>query len=69
MIHNIFRQTSDISRTKSQNCNVCRLILQLSLSILLKPSVKSRMTMHLEQCWQAMLQLSDQQFLLPFIAY
>ena len=40
LIHNLtFRETSDISQTKSQNSNVYRLVLQL------KPSVKSRMKM------------------------
>ena len=37
-----YRQTSDISRTKSQNLNVLRLVSQLSLRSLLKPGVKSR---------------------------
>ena len=57
-------QTSGIRYTKSQNLNVSHLILQLSLPNPLKPGVKSRMKMWLEQCRQAMLQLhlSDQQF-------
>ena len=42
-------QTSNISRTKHQNWNVSDLILQLSLPNPLKPSVKSRMKMQLEQ--------------------
>ena len=37
------RQTSDISRTKSQNLNVSRLVLQLSLPNTLNPGVKSKM--------------------------
>ena len=56
-------QTSNISHTKSPNLNVC-LILQLSLPNPLKPGVKLRMKMWLEQCRQAMLQphMSDQQY-------
>ena len=59
-----YRKISIISRTKSQNLNVSRLGLQLSLHNILKPSVKWRMEMWLEQRRQAMLQLhlSDQQF-------
>ena len=38
-------QTSNISRTKTQNLNVSHLVLQLSLSIPLKPCVKSGMEM------------------------
>ena len=51
-------------RTKSQNLNVSRLGLQLSLCNMLKPSVKWRMKMQLEQRRQAMLQLhpTDHQF-------
>ena len=45
-----YRQSSSIRRTKSQN-------LKLSLSNPLKPGVKSRMKMLLEQRRQAMLQL------------
>ena len=38
-----YRQTSDISRAKSQkNFNISRLVLQLPLCNVLKPSVKSR---------------------------
>ena len=53
-----------VGHTKSQNLNVSRLVLQLSLRNLLKPGVQSRMKMYLEQRLQAMLQLylSDQQF-------
>ena len=40
-----YRQTSNISRTKSQNLNVSRLVLQLSLPNPLKPGIKSRMKM------------------------
>ena len=60
----MYRQTSNISCTKSQNLNVSHLVLQLSLANPLKPCVKSRMKMSLEQRRQAMLQqhLSDQQF-------
>ena len=36
---------SNISRTKSQNLNDPRLVLQFSLPIPLKPGVKSRMKM------------------------
>ena len=49
--------TSNIRCTKSQNLNVSRFVLQLSLPNSLKPSVKSRIKMWLEQCRQAMLQL------------
>ena len=38
-----YRQISYISRTKSQNLNVSHLVLQLCLSNILKPGVKSRM--------------------------
>ena len=59
-----YHQTSNISRTKSRNLNVYRLVLQLSFPNPLKPGVKSRMKIKSEQCWQAMrqLHLSDQQF-------
>ena len=40
-----YRQISNIRRTKSQNLNVSRLVLQLSLRSILKPGVKSRMKM------------------------
>ena len=40
---NTFHQISNIRRTKSLNLNVSRLVLQLSLSNLLKPCVKLRM--------------------------
>ena len=42
---NHFPQTSDKKGTKSQNSNVSRLVLQLSLLNPLKPGVKSRMKM------------------------
>ena len=60
----MYRQVSNIRRTESQNLNVSRLGLQLSLRNILKPDVKPRMKMQLEQRRQAMLQLhlSDQQF-------
>ena len=38
-----YYQTSNISGTKSQNYNVSRIVLQLSLPSPLKPGVKSRM--------------------------
>ena len=50
-------QTSSISCTKSKNFNVSRLVLQLSLPNLLKPDVKLKMKMSLEQRRQAMLLL------------
>ena len=58
-----YHQTSIMSHTKSHNLNVSHLILQLSLHNLLKPGVKSRMKLWLEQHQQAMLQLhlSDKQ--------
>ena len=58
-----YRKASNIRRTKSQNLNASRLILQLYLPNPLKPGVKLRIKM-LEQRRQAMLQLhlSDQQF-------
>ena len=56
-------QICSIRDIKSHHLNVSRLVLHLSLSIPLKPFVKSRMKMYLEQHPQAMLQLylSDQQ--------
>ena len=41
----IYRKVSNIRRTKSQNLNVSRPVLQLSLPNLLKPCIKSRMKM------------------------
>ena len=60
----MYRHTSNISRTKSLKLNVSRLVLQLSLPNPLKPGVKLRTKMQLEQRRQEMLQLhlSDQQF-------
>ena len=52
-----YRQISNISRTKSPNLSVSRLVLLLSLLSPLKPGVKSTMKVHLEQRRQAM---SDQ---------
>ena len=40
-----YRKVSNIRRTKSQNSNASRLILQLSLPNPLKPGVKLRMKM------------------------
>ena len=40
-----YRQNSNLRRTKPQNSNVSRLVLQLSLYNLLKPCVKSMMKM------------------------
>ena len=44
-LQSLYRQTSNIRHTKSENLNVSRLVLQLSLRNLLKPGVKSRMKM------------------------
>ena len=57
-------KTSSMSRTKSQNLNLSCTLLQLSSLNPLKPRVKLRMRMQLEQPRQAMLQLhlSYQQF-------
>ena len=44
-----YRKISNIRRTKFQNLKVSRLSLQLSLHNILKPSVKWRMKMSLEQ--------------------
>ena len=59
-----YRQFSNIRRTQFQNINGSRLVLQLPLPNPLKPGIKLRMKMKLEQRRQAMLQLhlSDQQF-------
>ena len=46
-----YRQISNISHTNSQNLIVSRLVLQLSLPNPLKPGVKLRMKMLLEQHW------------------
>ena len=52
-----YRLISDIRFTKSQILNVFCLVLQLSLPNSLKPGVKLRMKMQLEQHWEEMLQL------------
>ena len=52
-----FRQTANIRSTKSQNINVFRLVLQLSLPKPSKPVVQSRMKIWLNQRRQAILQL------------
>ena len=59
-----YHKISNISCTKSKNLNDSHLVLQSSLPNPLKPGVKSRMKMYLEQRRQAMpqLHLSDQQF-------
>ena len=61
---NTCRQTSNIRSAEHQILNVSRLVLQLPLCNPLKPGVKSRMKMWLEQRRQALLQLHlrDQQF-------
>ena len=50
---------SNTRRTQSQNINVSRIVLQLFLPNPLKPSVKLRVKMKLEQRRQAMLQLHE----------
>ena len=62
-----YSKVSNIRCTKCKNLNVSHLSLQLSLRNILKPSVKWKMKMLLEQRPQAMLQLhlSDQQFNCP----
>ena len=59
-----YRQTANIRSTKSQNINVFRLVLQLSLPKPSKPVVQSRMKIWLNQRRQAILQLHlrDHQF-------
>ena len=59
-----YRQVFNIRRTKSQHLKDSRTVLRLSLPNPLKPDVKSRTKMQLEQRRQAMLQLylSDRQF-------
>ena len=66
-ILNRYRQTSNISGTEYQNLNISRLVLQSSLPNPLKPGVKLRMKMNLEQRRQAMLQLhlNDEQCYCP----
>ena len=60
----VYHQSTNKGRPKFQNLNVSRLVLQLSLPNPMKPGVKSRVNMELEQRWQAMfkLHLSDQYF-------
>ena len=60
-----YPQVSNIRRTKSQHLKDSRIVMWLSLANPLKPDVKSRMKMKLEQRRQAMLQLhlSDRQFI------
>ena len=53
----MYRQLSNISRTKFQNLNISALVLRLPLPNPLKPCVRSRMKMYLEQRRQTMLQL------------
>ena len=71
--HNKYRQVSNIRRTQSRHLKDSHTVLRLSLPNPLKPDVKSRMKMQLEQRRQAMLQLhlSDRQFncLLSFALY
>ena len=55
----VYRKISNIRRTKSPNLDVSRLVVQLSSPNLMKPGVKSRMKMQLEQ---RQLHLSDRQF-------
>ena len=45
LYHQSYHQTSNISRTKSPNLNVYRLILHVPLPNPLKPGVESRMKM------------------------
>ena len=58
-----YRKASNIRRTKCQNINPSRLVLQLPFYNILKPSAKWRVKMYLGQRRQAMLRLhlSDQQ--------
>ena len=62
-----YHQVSTIRRTKSQHLKYSRTVLWLSLPNPLKPDVKSRMKMQLDQRRQAMCQLhlSDRQNILP----
>ena len=50
----VFFNKTNINRTKSKKLNDSRLVLQLSLPNPLKPRVKSRMKMLLEQRRQAL---------------
>ena len=40
-----YRQTSNVTRTKSQNLNISRFVLQMSLPNPVKPGAKSKMKM------------------------
>ena len=68
-----YLQTSNIRHNKYKNLKVSRLVLQLSLPNPLKPGVRSRMGVFLEQRRQVLLQqhLSDPHFccLLTFDLY
>ena len=55
-----YHKTSSISRTKYQNLDVSFLVLQLSLLNPLKPGVKSKMKMLLEQRRQTQTQTQTQ---------
>ena len=63
-VGNSYRQISNIRRIRSRHLKDSRTVLRLPLPNPLKPDVKSRMKMWLEQRRQAMLQLhlSDRQF-------
>ena len=52
---NMYRQTSNVKRTKFQNLNVFRLVLQLSLHIQLKPGVKPTGDAPITSEWSAVL--------------
>ena len=66
-----YRSKSIMKRTKSPSLNVLCLAMQLSLPNPLKPRVKSRMKMQLEQRLQMMFQLhlSDYQVYCPLSLY
>ena len=53
----IYHKTYNIRCSQSQNLNVSHLLLQFSLPNPLKPDIKSRMKMYLEQHPQVMLHL------------
>ena len=57
MLSTLYYKTSSISRTKFQNLNVSCILMQLSSFNPLKPGVKLKMKMLLEQRRQAMLHL------------
>ena len=61
----LYCEIPNISHTKSQDFTDSRLVLQLFLPNPLKPGIKGRMKMWLEQCRQEMmlqLHLSEQHF-------